>query len=731
MGQSVIDEAPTGLTEAHLRDPLTLSLGLPTDLAPASKPDYPSNEAGHALHDLDRYETALAEARRRVEEAIASKEEMLTHAGDPHAAKPAALRQEANESFDRIAQSLASERGGLETIAEQLARHPGAEMIESLETAAGMSAKTAREASERIAPAKEDLIRKLTEAVTAAASAYFDYEQRREAAKRDYLSLRARASEALADLVTWDVQPTASGLSSRFTTVDAKPEADWFDAKEKMEALAVDIGRARQAHVIEYAETQGKLSIALGNLESMMSTLADVVDAKVIQAFRDRIAIAREMGNTGRNLHALDAAIERCAAIAKDAQDLLDTEPEGLIDIETKRAAIAKKLEKDAKAKKLRPKDHAAMKAEADALANAWFKMPMSRALAAYTELESKVVSGAGWTSFNGRAETQRVWAEVTMTQKLKAAKTAVDALDTVARADPGTGSRKYEGALRKAVDALPAKIEAEQSQESMSAIAEEADRIAREARKWAGLTASDFTSGSALALGFHQDQAAGIAAREETETAIREFETAYEQLMQTYNACSGEAAVKADKAEYKAIKVQLNGARTTATKTKDPVTAMALLERAKDRLTELRNGGPEIRRGKLGEIHTAWLSAVSAFEEKCDALIEAVAQETADTDYAGAEANLRDALAPAREFLGTISFAEEAVELAGSDKSKKADRKRARESVLTKIRQANAALTGNTAVKMAVANPFKIAAVATQIHKTLREIEFEVLRGV
>lgn len=700
-------------------------------------PPLPDNEGATLVRELD---TRIAQVHAAIASFAGNLRERagdLIKAGDPHDKVPARLAAELKQSADGSRGVLDSLRQSAASNAKKLAtaRHGSTEQ-QGLEDSIGALRRELANHIERFAPVIPKLERALAAATQAAGPAIARWQAAQDAARIEHAGLVPQVEKTITDLLNWD-DPAAEPLAKRLVGNRRDAHKDYTAALAELRTLDTEARRARTLRTSEYDSKQKVVTQKIAALATRLQALADL-QPELQDLAGDPIAAAKSIVETGKNVRALDAAE---AMIAQAAEALTELEGckaaktgggEGVLQEIPRLQTAIKKVLGNASYAKLRPVDHAALQAKADTLEKGWLKMGPVDAWMAYVKLDDEVVTLPDWRSLKGRCEAQKTW-KTAFDTKAKDCQRIIASLDKLV-AGVAVNSGGYEGSLKGALTAIKASADLEQSEASMQQLDTDIAVLQGKAERFAkaDMTALTSKGGAAfdLAIEVRRDHMAGVQARLDHEQGLQAFQAAQQQAVARHGALAKDPHAVADPDEYKGIKAQLDAALDSAVKTKDLETAQRMLERAAERLALLQNGGPVIDRSNLGEIQRRWDRGVGSFITQSKLLIAAIDEATAGTNYAGASKNLNEAIVLAAKFL-KIDLSAQARVLAVDDPTQKAARKRAREEVLQKIRLCADYLTRNPLIKHAVANPFGVTSLATQLYTAMREIELEVLRGV
>jgi hypothetical protein len=525
------------------------------------------------------------------------------------------------------------------------------------------------------------------------------------------------------------------------------------------------IGEIREARQQQFNEIKKAMppQTKLDALQRKLGEMTGTLDVKKL--FTEPMEQAEKILKTANNPKAFVAAL----AIAKEAEVLFNDYTRSEKEVEQMswdRAAIKRVLDYY---KTDRPKDYKALQSRFDSLEKGWSKMKPSVAAKTYADLNKDVGADTQstwvWENFAGRCNKDRQWRDQF---KLRASevKENLDKLDTRIKKSQTEGKAEgYQGQALAEYRGLVAAGDGELSEFAVAtALSKRLSALGDKVKLYLAVPIADLIKpanelkGAAAQL--VGDQAKGMERRDAYLKRYEFLKILHQEAIDAHKALADQSYSEDDKREFEDIHTMINKAAEIAKAKKDESdlqdveAAIAISERCKIRLATLGKGGENVDRGKLALVQQDWTNGLAIFRGELDALVKAVKDLTdleprpvagddekpaqggadkkpAELSFYGADTGVRVAADVVLAYFDKFNFSKEVVALTLDGDENRGERKHARETTLSKIRDAMGYLLGNPANRLFMKNYFGENSVGRAFYRSMRRIELEVLRGV
>ncbi len=556
--------------------------------------------------------------------------------------------------------------------------------------------------------------------------------------KAAYTKKAEEVEASVADLQNWQHLKGDEGRKS-WSAINSDASKDYEDALAKMTALGTELKSAckaqQEAHTQKMTAVAKEIAdlktevLAFENTDVYKKTLAD----KQRDQLQDKMAIIQNIAYAGFNLASIDAVkplLKECQGLLKEMQGA-----KGTFDKITayRKAIKAKKGGLGAKDKLPLTEERAALQAEFDALEDQWEAMAPAAAEQAYKALAEKAAG-----NFNSAAQ-HLAWKKKTE-KRITAFASEVSNLDAViAKLTLGL-EKAYDGMLLREIDKARAGLEKDDVAQQ-PIVDDLLTKAELQLQKWLKVDVSNIhqqsqITGEALKilkdhdLGVEETEAEDAAAQERQE-GLTAFKKEYKKWAQIYAKLKNEEAVKNNKTERTVIRELGESALSTAEDTGDFVNAKKMLDRAIVLIIALSEEDTAAANEKVKKIGAVWAKALKDIQSQLTSLAKAVTA-AAESDEAAASAtqDIDQKLKAITTYFKTDVFNGPAAVL-GNPNSELSARLRSREEGLKYVRLYLDYTRSDPVLRHAVANPFGVTNVGTELFTRLREIEYDLQTSV
>jgi hypothetical protein len=521
---------------------------------------------------------------------------------------------------------------------------------------------------------------------------------------------------------------------------------DYDGERQKLNALEQQCIEAERSHNqhIEQARTTRQERLAEIKkqmvLPSWWQKLGDTIEVKKL--FTSKLEQAEYLLGSATNEKAMSMAL----TLAYEAKQLFDdfkAAETQVNEITFHQNEITRTLEFY---QTNRPRDYAALKKRYDALEKGWSKMKPSELAKAYASFEKEVTgTGLSWSHYKGRCELERTWKEDYKRIASEVQDLIVQLDKKMRQAKPKEWAEGYQGEAKAELRGLNDSASTEMTEESMKALMTRIRDLRTTIQSYLKVSHISFDTPDEMLKEPDKtlilDQRSGTESRKAYLKERDVLRKAYNLMIAEHERLGKTKLSDTDLREHDEIRkliskaAEIANAKPEESDLQDVATASVLVKRCNERMELLKSGGPQIDRGKLGALNDDWLKGLAAFEAKGKELIDEVTKLTKDEAPESTLVNsgklVRELVDRAMTFLNTIDFVDETAKLSDGAPDKVLERKRARETALTKVGLVMDFMNTSPIMEKLVNNPFKVAGVNTTFFRYVRRIELEVLRGV